>query len=31
MASSVVKNVLKSIREKGIGNFFRELKEEGYT
>lgn len=31
MASSVVKNALKTIREKGLGNFFRELKEEGYT
>lgn len=30
MASSVVKNALKAIRERGLGNFFRELKEEGY-
>ncbi|KAL1316901.1 hypothetical protein HN51_069025 [Arachis hypogaea] len=30
MASSVVKNVMKSIREKGFGAFLRELKDEGY-
>lgn len=29
--ASVVKNVLKSIRENGIGSFIRELREEGYT
>ncbi|XP_022643154.1 probable NADH dehydrogenase [ubiquinone] 1 alpha subcomplex subunit 12 [Vigna radiata var. radiata] len=28
--ASVVKNVLKSIREKGFGTFLRELKDEGY-
>ncbi|KAK6926152.1 NADH dehydrogenase [ubiquinone] 1 alpha subcomplex subunit 12 [Dillenia turbinata] len=31
MASTVVKNVIKAIREKGVGAFLRELKEEGYT
>ncbi|OMO71147.1 NADH:ubiquinone oxidoreductase, 17.2kDa subunit [Corchorus capsularis] len=31
MASTVVKSALKAIREKGLRNFFRELKEEGYT
>lgn len=30
MAWSVVKNAMKGIREKGVGNFLRELKEEGY-
>lgn len=30
MASTVVKNVFKSIREKGLGTFFRDLKDEGY-
>lgn len=29
--ASVVKNALKAIKEKGLGTFFRELKEEGYT
>ena len=28
--ASVVKNVLKSVREKGFGAFLRELKDEGY-
>jgi len=29
--ASIVRSVLKSIREKGLSNFIRELKEEGYT
>ncbi|KAK4758058.1 hypothetical protein SAY87_019359 [Trapa incisa] len=29
--TSVVRGVLKAIKEKGFGNFLRELKEEGYT
>lgn len=29
--TSVVRSALKAIKEKGIGNFLRELREEGYT
>ncbi|XP_043718383.1 probable NADH dehydrogenase [ubiquinone] 1 alpha subcomplex subunit 12 isoform X2 [Telopea speciosissima] len=29
--ASLLKNALKTIREKGIGNVLRELREEGYT
>ncbi|KAK4740658.1 hypothetical protein SAY87_024246 [Trapa incisa] len=29
--ASVVRGALKAIKEKGFGNFLRELKEEGYT
>ncbi|RHN38834.1 putative NADH:ubiquinone reductase (H(+)-translocating) [Medicago truncatula] len=30
MASSVVKSILNTVKEKGLGGFFRHLKDEGY-
>ncbi|CAI8608314.1 unnamed protein product [Vicia faba] len=30
MASSVVKSIISTVREKGLGGFFRYLKDEGY-